>query len=60
MSETAGPRGVTHGLLGEAEWLNALAGWWWADPVAALVMVPIIANEEVEAVRGETCDDGCA
>ena len=40
--------------------LNALAGWWWADPVAALVMVPIIANEGVEALRGETCEDGCA
>jgi divalent metal cation (Fe/Co/Zn/Cd) transporter len=24
--------------------LNALLGWWWADPVAALVMVPIIAG----------------
>ena len=21
--------------------LNALFGWWWADPVAALIMVPI-------------------
>ena len=39
--------------------LNALAGWWWADPVAALVMVPIIANEGIEALRGEPCDDGC-
>ena len=37
--------------------LNALAGWWWADPVAALIMVPIIAKEGVEALRGETCDD---
>ena len=26
--------------------LNALLGWWWADPVAALVMVPIIVGEE--------------
>lgn len=41
--------------------LNALAGWWWADPVAALVMVPIIAKEGVEALRGEQCcaDDAC-
>jgi divalent metal cation (Fe/Co/Zn/Cd) transporter len=31
--------------------LNALVGWWWADPVAALVMVPIIAKEGVEGVR---------
>ena len=37
--------------------LNALVGWWWADPVAALVMVPIIAKEGIEAVRGETCCD---
>ena len=36
--------------------LNALFGWWWADPLAALVMVPIIANEGIEALRGETCD----
>lgn len=35
--------------------LNALFGWWWADPVAALVMVPIIAREGTEALRGETC-----
>jgi divalent metal cation (Fe/Co/Zn/Cd) transporter len=36
--------------------LNALWGWWWADPVAALIMVPIIVREGVEALRGETCD----
>lgn len=39
--------------------LNALVGWWWADPVAALVMVPIVVNEGLEAIRGEHCDD-CA
>jgi divalent metal cation (Fe/Co/Zn/Cd) transporter len=22
--------------------LNAIAGWWWADPVAALTMLPVI------------------
>ena len=39
--------------------LNALLGWWWADPVAALVMIPIIVKEGVEGLRGETCcDDG--
>ena len=37
--------------------LNAFFGWWWADPVAALVMVPIIANEGIEALRGDTCCD---
>jgi divalent metal cation (Fe/Co/Zn/Cd) transporter len=35
--------------------LNALLHWWWADPVAALIMVPIIGREGVEALRGKTC-----
>lgn len=39
--------------------LNALFGWWWADPVAALVMVPIIAKEGVDALRGRHCCDAC-
>ena len=41
--------------------LNAVFGWWWADPVAAVVMTPIITKEGVEALRGETCcdDDAC-
>ena len=40
--------------------LNALVGWWWADPVAALVMVPIVAKEGVGALQGKSCcDDGC-
>jgi divalent metal cation (Fe/Co/Zn/Cd) transporter len=40
--------------------LNATLGWWWADPVAALAMVPIIAYEGVEGLRGEPpCADGC-
>lgn len=33
--------------------LNARWGWWWADPLAALAMVPIIAREGLEAWRGE-------
>jgi len=33
--------------------LNALFGWWWADPFAALVMVPLIAIEGIEALRGK-------
>jgi divalent metal cation (Fe/Co/Zn/Cd) transporter len=37
--------------------LNALLGWWWADPVAALIMVPIIVKEGIEALRGDTCCD---
>ena len=35
--------------------LNALLGWWWADPVAAIVMVPMIGKEGLEALGGETC-----
>ncbi len=38
--------------------LNALFGWWWADPVAALIMVPIITREGFEGLRGEVCE-GC-
>jgi len=37
--------------------LNATVGWWWADPLAALVMVPILVLEGWEAVRGKHCDD---
>jgi divalent metal cation (Fe/Co/Zn/Cd) transporter len=37
--------------------LNALFGWWWADPVAGLVMVPIIAKEGVAGMQGKACDD---
>lgn len=33
--------------------LNAVLGWWWADPVAALAMLPLIVREGVEAWRGE-------
>lgn len=36
---------------------NAILGWWWADPVAALIMVPIIVREGVEALRGKACRD---
>ena len=41
--------------------LHMVLGWWWADPVAALVMTPIIAREGVQGLRGQDCDDGdCA
>ena len=40
--------------------LNAFFGWWWADPTAALIMVPIIVKEGIEGLRGETsCEDAC-
>ena len=35
--------------------LNAAFGFWWADPVAALVMVPIIFKEGLDGVRGDPC-----
>ena len=38
--------------------LNALLRWWWADPLAGLIMVPLVAREGVEALRGKTCCDG--
>lgn len=37
--------------------LNALLGWWWADPLAALVMIPIVVKEGIAALRGESCGD---
>jgi len=37
--------------------LNALLGWWWADPVAALVMVPLIVREGVEGLCAKRCCD---
>jgi divalent metal cation (Fe/Co/Zn/Cd) transporter len=37
--------------------LNTLFGLWWADPVAALIMVPIIAKEGIEALQGKACDE---
>jgi len=33
--------------------LNAVLGWWWADPVAALAMLPLIVREGIEAWREE-------
>jgi divalent metal cation (Fe/Co/Zn/Cd) transporter len=36
---------------------NAAAGWWWADPLAALVIAAVAAREGREAWRGESC--GC-
>jgi divalent metal cation (Fe/Co/Zn/Cd) transporter len=35
--------------------LNAGLGWWWADPLAALVMVPIIAKEGIDGVKAKNC-----
>jgi divalent metal cation (Fe/Co/Zn/Cd) transporter len=40
--------------------LNALFGWWWADPAAGLLMVPIIGKEGFDGLRGKACCDDCA
>lgn len=36
---------------------NSLLGSWWADPAAAMLMVPWLVREGLEGVRGS---DGCA
>jgi divalent metal cation (Fe/Co/Zn/Cd) transporter len=38
---------------------NALLGWWWADPLAALVIAAVAVNEGRESWRGEGCCDAC-
>jgi divalent metal cation (Fe/Co/Zn/Cd) transporter len=37
--------------------LNMVSDLWWADPVAALIMVPIIAKEGIDGLRAKTCCD---
>lgn len=39
--------------------LNGLFGLWWADPVAGLVMVPIIAREGISGWQGKSCGGSC-
>jgi divalent metal cation (Fe/Co/Zn/Cd) transporter len=36
--------------------LNALAGLWWADPAAALVIAAVAVREARESWRGESCE----
>jgi divalent metal cation (Fe/Co/Zn/Cd) transporter len=51
---------------------NSLLGWWWADPVAALVIAALAVREGINAWNGDACcsaealferedarDDGC-
>ncbi|HEX4734956.1 MAG TPA: cation transporter [Thermoleophilaceae bacterium] len=35
---------------------NALFGWWWADPLAALAVAGVAAREARDAWRGDACD----
>ena len=37
--------------------LNALFGLWWADPAAALIIVPIISKEGIQGLQGKVCKD---
>lgn len=44
--------------------LNALFGWWWADPITALGIAAVALKEGRDAWRGEACctapiGDGC-
>jgi divalent metal cation (Fe/Co/Zn/Cd) transporter len=39
--------------------LNAVAGWWWADPAAALVIAAVALKEGRRSWRGEGCCDAC-
>ena len=45
------------GILLAGLLLNAFFGLWWADPAAALIMVPIIAREGIEGLQGKACDE---
>jgi divalent metal cation (Fe/Co/Zn/Cd) transporter len=38
---------------------NALVGWWWADPLAALVIAGVAAREGINGWNGDSCSDGC-
>jgi divalent metal cation (Fe/Co/Zn/Cd) transporter len=38
---------------------NALFGWWWMDPTAALVIAAVAIREGIESWRGEGCCDAC-
>lgn len=35
--------------------LNSTLGWWWADPIAALVLAAVAVKEGREALRGDIC-----
>lgn len=35
--------------------LNGALGWWWADPVAGLVIAALVSSEACNAWRGEDC-----
>ena len=38
---------------------NALLGWWWADPLVALLVAVVAVQAGMRTRRGEGCDDLC-
>jgi divalent metal cation (Fe/Co/Zn/Cd) transporter len=38
---------------------TVIAGWWWADPLVALLLVPLFVREGLQGLRGESCGEGC-
>jgi divalent metal cation (Fe/Co/Zn/Cd) transporter len=38
---------------------NALLGWWWADPLAGMVIAAVAVREGIGTWRGAGCADGC-
>jgi divalent metal cation (Fe/Co/Zn/Cd) transporter len=46
--------GLLIGLLA-----NALFGWWWADPIVALIIAAVALKEARESWRGEGCCEFC-
>ena len=38
---------------------NALLGWWWADPLTALVIAAVALREGRESWRGDACCASC-
>ncbi len=33
--------------------LNVILGWWWADPLAALFLIPLIVREGLEGFQAD-------
>lgn len=38
---------------------NALFGWWWADPLVALLVAVVAVQAGLRTWRGEACDSAC-
>lgn len=39
---------------------NALFGYWWADPIVALLVAVVAVQAGVSTWRGDNCDDMCS